>query len=68
MQLSGISEPQRHYFIDDSVLNVKGAQVHGWNAWHFDEDGTGQLPEGSVAGSVRSLQDLRSAWKQFVSQ
>lgn len=56
MQLSGVSEPSKHYFVDDSALNVKGAAAQGWNAWHFDEDGTAQIPAGTIAGTVQSLQ------------
>ena len=60
MQLSGVSEPSKHYFVDDSALNVKGAAAQGWNAWHFDEDGTAQIPAGAIAGTVQSLQGMAS--------
>ena len=58
MQISGLSDPSRHYFVDDSLLNVRGSQALGWNSWLYDEQGTsaGKIKEGELSGVVSSLQ------------
>ncbi|KAK9900818.1 pyrimidine 5'-nucleotidase [Cystobasidium minutum MCA 4210] len=67
MRIAGIPEPSKHYFVDDSALNVKGAKKLGWNSYLFDEDGSAQVQPGQVDASINSLQDLRKHWKQFVA-
>jgi pyrimidine and pyridine-specific 5'-nucleotidase len=56
MSICGISEPERHFFVDDSALNVKGAKRMGWNAYLFDEDGSAKVEPGEVNACIRSLQ------------
>lgn len=56
MRIAGIPEPSKHYFVDDSALNVKGAKKLGWNSYLFDEDGSAQVQPGQVDASINSLQ------------
>jgi hypothetical protein len=56
MHISGISDPSKHYFVDDSVLNTKGAKAVGWNVWLFDEDAAAALEPGQVNGTIQSLE------------
>lgn len=56
MYLVEMPEPRKHYFVDDSALNVKGAKQVGWNSYLFDEDGTAKVEAGDVDGVIKSLQ------------
>jgi pyrimidine and pyridine-specific 5'-nucleotidase len=58
MQICGVSDPSKHYFVDDSLLNVRGAKKEGWNSFLFDEDGSyqGKYQEGEIDGVVSRLQ------------
>lgn len=56
MRIAGILEPSKHYFVDDSALNVKGAKKLGWNSYLFDEDGTAKIQPGEVDAVISSLQ------------
>lgn len=55
MSLAGISDPEKHFFVDDSALNVKGAKHVGWNSYLFDEESTAKIQAGEVDGIVKSL-------------
>lgn len=58
MQICGVSDPSKHYFVDDSLLNVRGSKKEGWNSWLFDEDGAyaGKVKEGELDGVISSIQ------------
>lgn len=56
MQICGMVDPSKHYFVDDSLLNCKGAKAVGWNVWLFDEDSTHTVEPGAVNGTIRSLE------------
>lgn len=56
MRIVSILEPSKHYFVDDSVLNVKGAQKVGWNSCLFDEERTAKVQPGEVDAVITSLQ------------
>ena len=56
MRICGISDPSQHYFVDDSILNAKGAKAVGWRMWLFDEDGTTNVEDSGLDGSIRSLE------------
>lgn len=56
MSLVNISDPLKHYFVDDSALNVRGAKALGWNSYLFDEDGTAKVQPGEVDSTIKSLQ------------
>lgn len=58
MSLAGITDPSKHYFVDDSALNVKGAKQAGWNAYLFDEEGTAKVVAGEVDGTISSLSGM----------
>jgi len=65
MEICGISDPSKHYFVDDSMLNVKGATEFGWHAYLFDEDGHATYEKGTISGYIRSILELRQVWSQF---
>ena len=56
MQICGIFEPSKHYFVDDATLNAKGAKAMGWHVWLYDEDGSANIDTGTLDGSIRSLE------------
>lgn len=58
LAISGLSDPSKHFFVDDSLLNVRGSQALGWNSWLYDEQGTsaGKVKNGELSGVVSSLQ------------
>ena len=58
MQICGVTDVSKHWFVDDSLLNVRGAKRQGWSSWLFDEDNTydGKVKEGEINGTVSSLQ------------
>jgi len=58
MQICGVTDVSKHWFVDDSLLNVRGAGRQGWSSWLFDEDNTydGKVKEGEINGTVSSLQ------------
>ncbi|CED84314.1 Haloacid dehalogenase-like hydrolase [Phaffia rhodozyma] len=72
-------EAIKHYFVDDSLLNVKAAVQLGWQAVHFkepnewdtDHDRISQtdikLQDGHVetVSVVENLKDLRVVWKEL---
>lgn len=68
MQISGMLEPSKNFFVDDSVLNVKGAKSMNWQAWLFDEEDTTDVSELQIAGKVKSLEGERvSAQMQILA-
>lgn len=57
---SEVPDKSRHYFVDDSLLNVKGAKAFGWdNVIWFDEGRqNGKDEKGEVIGDLEGTRGL----------
>ena len=56
MSIAGILDPTKHYFVDDSALNVKGAKRVGWKSYLFDEEKTAKVQPDEVDAIITSLE------------
>ncbi|GAA94303.1 uncharacterized protein L969DRAFT_204079 [Mixia osmundae IAM 14324] len=58
------ADVSRHYFVDDSALNIRGSKAMGFasSVW-FDEHGKGTEKSGDA--TIRNLQELRTLWHPF---
>lgn len=70
MHESKCPDKNKHYFVDDSAINVKGAKDFGWkSAIHFQE--IGDEPAASLDGiadaRITDLDQLRTLpfWQDF---
>lgn len=67
MKESGASEVSRCYFVDDSLINARGAKEYGWKAAHLVEPSV-KGPESPVADhQISSLQQLREVFPEVFS-
>lgn len=63
-------DPSKHYIIDDSAINIKGAKEVGWHSCvHFREPDDERPPalEGVADAFVSDLDELRQVpgWRDF---
>ncbi|WPG97293.1 Hypothetical protein R9X50_00006700 [Acrodontium crateriforme] len=58
MRESGSTDVNRCYFVDDSALNIKGAEAYGWKAVHLVEPSATAPAEQVGKYQIQSLQEL----------
>ena len=60
--------PRDCYFVDDSALNCRHAELRGWTVVHKLEEGVPEPVEKAASLRVRSLEELRGLFPQFFMQ
>ncbi|KAG9245740.1 HAD-like domain-containing protein [Calycina marina] len=65
MRQAGISEFDKCYFVDDSVLNCAKAEELGWHTANLLEEGEPLPAEKPCKYQARHLEDLRKYFPQF---
>lgn len=77
---SGQPDVSKHYFVDDSALNIKGAHALGWgHVVLFDEFGGEDVKLGGIekveggggkgkVSVVSDMMDLKQVWKEVFIQ
>ncbi|KAF2723351.1 pyrimidine 5-nucleotidase [Polychaeton citri CBS 116435] len=68
MREADVSDPQDCYFVDDSMINVKGAKTYGWHAVHLVEPEV--KPPASPVGhfQIQHLEELRTCFPEIFKQ
>ena len=57
MKCAGVDDPKRCYFFDDSITNIRTAQVIGWNVVYINEDSLDHSVSAST-GEINAQMDI----------